>query len=97
MQKDLYVRITYRNANLDPVNTQMYELKDYTDMMRNDLLKVISDIEDAFYVATGNRYKDEWPDDVWSSFTRIKHKLLDKAGDIGRLPDNLIAGDSPCL
>lgn len=67
-------------------------------MFRNDLLKVITDIEDAFYVATGNKHRDEWPDDVWGAFTRIKHKLLDKAGDIGRLPENLVrVGEDQCL
>lgn len=72
----------------------MYALNDYTDMMRNDLLRVITDIEDAFYIATGNKGKDEWSDEVWGAFTRIKHKLLDKAGDIGRLTNNLVeSGD----
>lgn len=94
MDKNLNVKITYRNSKLEPINTQMYSLKDYTDMMRNDLLRVITDIEDAFYIATGNKSKDEWSDEVWGSFTRIKHKLLDKAGDIGRLTNNLVeSGD----
>jgi len=90
MRSDLGVKVTYRNAKLEPVSTQLYSLGDYTDMMRNDLLKVISDIEDAFYIACGNKHRDEWPDELWGAFTRIKHKILDKAGDIGRLPDNLV-------
>ena len=94
MSKDLNVKITYRNARLEPVNTQLYPLKDYTELLRNDLLKVITDIEDAFYIATGNQPKSQWPDEVWSGFTKVKHKLLDKAGDIGRLSENLIVGDS---
>lgn len=98
MCDNLNVKITYRNARLEPVDTQMYSLSDYTEMMRNDLLKIITDVEDAFYSASGNRHKDEWPDDVWASFMKVKHKLLDKAGDIGRLPQNIVkAGDAPCL
>ena len=90
MKKNLNVKITYRNSRLEPVNTQLYSLSDYTGMLRSDILKVITDIEDAFYVATGNKHRDEWPDDVWSVFARVKHKLLDKANDIGRIPDSLV-------
>lgn len=89
MKNNLGVKVTYRNARLEPVSTQLYSIQDYADMLRNDLLKVITDIEDVLYTATGNKVKDEWPDEVWGEFTRIKHKILDKAGDIGRLPDNL--------
>lgn len=90
MQSGLNVKVTYRNSKLEPVSTQLYSLEDYTEMMRNDLLKIISDVEDSFYVACGNKHRDEWPDELWSSFARIKHKVLDKAGDIGRLPENLV-------
>lgn len=93
MNNSLDVKITYRNSNLDPVSTRIYPLEDYTAMLRNDLLRLITDIEDAFYVASGDKSREEWPDDVWSSYLRIKHKILDKAGDIGRLPRNIIAGD----
>lgn len=97
MKDNLGVKVTYRNARLEPVSTQLYPLRDYTDMLRNDLLKIITDIEDILYVATGNKIKDEWPDEVWGGFTHIKHKILDKAGDIGRLPDNLKkVGDGEC-
>lgn len=58
-------------------------------MVRADLLRLITDVEDLVYQANGNKPKDEWTDESWAAFCRIKHKLLDKAGDIGRLPDNL--------
>ena len=95
MENNFNVKITYRNAKLEPVSTQLYSLEDYTDMLRSDQLKIITDVEDGFYVANGNKCKDEWPDDVWGAFVRIKHKLLDKAGSIGRLPENIVkAGGS---
>lgn len=90
MEKELNVKITYRNQKLEPVSTQLYTLEDYTGMLRNDLIKIISDIEDGFYAACGNKCRDEWPDDVWASFVRIKHKILDKAGDLQRLPSNIV-------
>ena len=58
-------------------------------MIRADLLRQITDVEDMVYQANGNKPKEEWSDESWSTFCRIKHKLLDKAGDIGRLPENI--------
>ena len=89
MKQELGVKITYRNEKLEPVYERAYSLEDYTDMLRADLLRLISDVEDLVYVATDNKTKDEWSDSLWAAFYRIKHKLLDKAGDIGRLPANL--------
>lgn len=98
MNNNLTVKVTYRNARMEPVDTRLYSLEDYTAMLKNDIQKVITDIEDAFYIASGNKHKDEWPDEVWGSFIRIKHKLLDKAGDIGRIPDNIVytGGNKTC-
>lgn len=58
-------------------------------MLRLDLLKTITDIEDLLYVTTGGKSKKEWPEDVTYAFNRIKHRILDKAGDISRLPETL--------
>lgn len=58
-------------------------------MIRADLLRQITDVEDMVYQANGNKPKEEWSDESWSAFCRIKHKLLDKAGDIGRQPENI--------
>lgn len=58
-------------------------------MIRADLLRLITDVEDMVYQANDNKQKEEWSDESWAAFCRIKHKLLDKAGEIGRLPDNI--------
>lgn len=92
MGKNMNVKITYRNAKLEPVSTHLYSVKDYCDMLRGDMVKLIADIENAFYLVNGNIPKEKWPDDVWGAFIRVRHKLLDKAGEIGRLPENLMEG-----
>jgi len=46
-------------------------------------------VEDMVYRANDNKPKTEWSGELWEDFCRIKHKLLDKAGDIGRLPENV--------
>ena len=88
MDDKYFVHVVYKNGRQEVVQDVNYELRDYTDMLRADLLRVITNIEDLVYEANNQRPKEEWPDNVWSGFCRIKHKLLDKAGEIGRLPDN---------
>lgn len=94
MEKKLGVKVVYRNEKLDPVYEMTYSLKEYTDMLRADLLRQITDIEDMQYAVNDNKPKTEWTDDSWVNFCRIKHKLLDKAGDIGRLPENIFECDA---
>lgn len=97
MNKNLIVKVTYRNDKLEPTYEKSYSLSEYTDMMRQDLLRVITDIEDMVYESNGNKMKSDWPDDVWADFCRIKHKMLDKAGDIGRLPQNITVVEDAVL
>lgn len=83
------VRVTYRNKDMEPVYEKKYSLEDYTEMLRADLLRVITDVENLVYSLNGNVSKSDWPDDIWNEFCRIKHKLLDKAGEIQRIPENI--------
>ena len=74
MDMNLKVQVVYRNEKLEPTYSKTYELKDYTDMLRADLLRLVTDVEDMAYLACDNNDKSEWPDEVWASFCRIKHK-----------------------
>lgn len=58
-------------------------------MLKLDLFRLISDVEDLVYVMNGYRPRAEWTDESWARFNAIRHKMLDKAGDIGRLHENL--------
>jgi len=73
--QDIGVRVTYRNKDMQPTYTKTYSLDEYTEMLRVDLLRVVT----------------------FEEFNRIKHKLLDKAGDIGRLPQNIVLRTSEPL
>ena len=88
--KSLFVKVTYRNKNMDPTYSKVYKLDEYTDMLRTDLLKLITDVENLCYAANDNKPKEEWSDETFSGFCLIKHKLLDKAGDVGRIPENIV-------
>ena len=82
--------MTYRNKEMQPTYSKTYALDEYTDMLRADLMKLVSDVENLCYAANDNKPKEEWSDDTFSWFCLIKHKLLDKAGDIGRIPENIV-------
>lgn len=86
---DWKVKIEYKNENLETVIEKEYDFIEYTEMLRQELMKDIVDIEDAFYLFSGNKQKDEWDEEIMKRFKRIRHKLLDQANAIRRLPQNL--------
>lgn len=87
--QELGVRVTYKDKDLRPTYTKTYSFSEYAEMLRADLLRLITDVENLCYVVNENKSKAEWSDETFEEFSRIKHKLLDKAGDIGRLPANV--------
>ena len=94
---DMGVRITFRNKDLKPTYTRTYSLREYTGALRADLLRLVSDVEALCYAANNDKDKSEWSEETFKAFNLIKHKLLDKAGDIGRLPDNLVESKTESL
>lgn len=86
----LGVRVVYRNRNMESTYTKTYSLEQYTEMLKIDLQRIVSDVESLCYAANGNKEKEEWSDETFSAFNLIKHKLLDKAGDVGRIPENIM-------
>lgn len=87
--KEIVVKVTYRDKDLRPTYTKTYSLDEYAETIRSDLQNLVGDVETLGYIANGNKAKEEWSDESFAIFTRIKHKLLDKAGEIGRLPVNM--------
>lgn len=87
---ELGIRVTYRNKNMQPTYSKVYSINEYTDMLRADLLRLVTDVEELCYAANNNKPKEEWTDETFAGFSKIKHKLLDKAGDVGRIPENLV-------
>ena len=91
---ELGVRVVYRNKNMEQTYSRVYSLTEYTEMLRADLLRLVTDVEDLCYAVNQNKPKEEWSDETFAGFSKIKHKLLDKAGDIGRIPENLTIKES---
>lgn len=90
---NLKTRIIYRNKDLKPISKCEYPLKDYAEMLSMDLKRIITDVEDLAYTMNGNASKEEWSSAEVMAFQKIKHKLLDKAGEIGRLPECIFDAD----
>lgn len=88
---NLNVHVVYRNSKMQPVADEFTPFKEYTTVIANDITKMITDVEDIIYTATGLS-RDDWSDGVWAKFARLKHKMLDEAGAIRRLPENIVGG-----
>ena len=86
---DFKVKIEYKNKDLETIVEKEYEFVDYTEMLNLELKRVLMDIEDAFYYFSGNKQKKDWSPELTERFQKIRHKLLDQANAIRRLPENL--------
>jgi len=85
---DFKVDITYKNRQMETVATQEYSFEEYTEKLKQELLYAIADVEEAFVFLT-NTPRESWNDVTNSKFQKIRHRLLDQANAIQRLPKNL--------
>lgn len=98
--ENIRVKVVHKNKDMVPVSEYNCSLREWTDAMRLDVLRLITDIEDLIYTVNGNKPKDDWGETEILIFNKVKHKILDKAGEIGRLPDNMYvptAEESSCI
>ena len=89
MNKDFTVLIDYLNRNMDHIDQKQYSFNEYAGMLELESKRLILDVEDAFFKLEDGKQKDEWSAEAKQSFGRIRHKLLDVANAIGRLPKTL--------
>lgn len=86
---DFIVTIEYKNKDMETVVEKEYDFISYTEMLNLEIKRLIMDIEDAFYVFSGNKQKQDWTPEMKERFDKIRHKMLDQANAIKRLPQNL--------
>lgn len=86
---DYTVNIVFKNRSLESVNQRSYSLADYCQEQKLNLMHIITDVENAFYDMQGNKSKDDWSPEAMNMFQHIRHRLLDSANSIERLPRNL--------
>ena len=86
---DFIVKIEYKNKNLETIVEKEYDFISYTEMLHLELMRIIMEIEDAFYSFSGNKQKKDWDPEMTERFKKIRHKMLDQANAIKRLPQTL--------
>lgn len=89
MESDWIVKIEYKNQNMETVVEKEYDFISYTEMIHLALMRIIVEIEDSFYSFSGGKRKEDWPPELTEKFKKIRHKLLDQANAVKRLPQNL--------
>ena len=94
---DFSVKISYKNKNLENVSNRTYDFLQYTEMIKLELMRIIMDVEDAFYMLQDAKSKEEWDDATMAQFQKIRHKLLDQANAVERLPHNLYFNGVRCF
>ena len=89
MNNDFTVLIDYLNKNMQQINQRSYTFNEYTNMLELEIKRMILDVEDAYYKFEDGKQKEEWSQDSIQGFNKIRHKLLDVANSIARLPKTL--------
>ena len=89
MKEDYTVNVVFRNKDMNVTGEKNYGLQEYCLGMKDQLLRVILDVEDAFYSMEDFNRKEEWSEEHLVRFQHLRHKILDVANSIGRMPDNL--------
>ena len=83
------VKIEYKNQNLETIIEKEYDLISYTSMLYMELMGVVKEVEDVFYEINQGKQKQDWTPESTEKFQKIRHKMLDEANAIRRLPQNL--------
>lgn len=89
MRNDYTVNITYKNRALEPVGERSYPFASYCAEQKFNITRTLIDIENVFYHFNNGRPKEMWEKEDQEYFHHIRHKLLDVANNIERLPQNL--------
>lgn len=83
------VRIEYKNAEGILVGSEDMDLTEYAMMKKLALQRVIGDVEKLIYTMNGNLPRAQWSEETMKQFSAIRRQLLDVAGDVGRIPEQM--------
>ena len=90
---DFKVKISYKNKDMETVVEKEYDFLDYTMLINLDLKKILGLIESSFSFFNDGKPKQEWSEESTKRFNEIRHKLLDQANAVRRLPETLYYKD----
>lgn len=89
MNNDFTIQVEYLNRDMQKVGEGNFTLSEYTDLIDLELKRVIMDIEDIFYEIEEGKPQKEWSKASSRKFQKLRHKLLDQANAVKRLPSEL--------
>jgi hypothetical protein len=85
----LVVRVQYRNAAREIIGEEEFPLINYMKIQENRAMHLVTDVENLLYDIFDGKPKEEWPDHAYREFLLLRHKILDHAGNVGRVPEML--------
>ena len=91
------VKVAYRNKDTGNTDEWTYDFQQYAEMKKREIMRIIMEVEDVIYHMQGGNSKDDWDSQTMERFQRIRHKLLDQANAIERLPRNLYYKNVNCM
>ena len=87
LDNDFTVTVNYYSRADQSFVTQSYGFNEYTEMLKVGLMRILTDVEDAFYRFNDERPPEEWDEKSAKEFAHIRRKILDQANAIARLPE----------
>ena len=86
MDNDFSVTVTYYNRDSQDFVSQTYGFVEYTEMLKLELMRIIMNVEDAFYRFNDEKPQEEWDPKSIKEFAHIRRKILDQANAVARMP-----------
>lgn len=94
MLDDLSVaRIRY-NKITEKMEPCSWSLADASAMLRHSVMKALSEMEEGYMTMYGK--KETWPAQAQEAYGKLRHRMLDIAGSLHRLPEELRYKGKPC-
>ena len=89
LENDFTVTVNYYNRDDQKFVTQTYGFEQYTELLKLELMRIITNVEDAFYRFNDERPQEEWDEKSVKEFAHIRRKILDQANAIARMPQTV--------
>ena len=96
MNKNYTVLVEYRNRDMEKIGERRYDFQEYADLVALEIKRVILDVEDLLFRIEGQKPKNEWSNENTVDFMKIRHRLLDEANAVSRIPQQLHYKGKPC-
>lgn len=89
MTEDITVTVNYYNREKQDMKAETYGFKEYTELLKQELIQILVNVEDVFYRLNDERPPAEWDERSIKEFSHIRRKLLDQANAVARLPQTM--------